>query len=450
MPWDAQMTKRLSGTVGCTIVARNYMSYAHVLADGWHRHHDGLPLVVLVIDDPDRPSDRDGVKVIAPSELGVPEAELSVMRGMYGIAELTTALKPHLLRHLLHAGADAVLYMDSDADVRGDLDEAAALASQHGVVLSGHFLVPPPLDGRSPSELDKLRSGIFNSGFLAVGPSAHPFLEWWSERLRRDCLFSDPLGLHADQGWLNLVPSYFDHVVSRDPGINVAPWNVHERPVRREGDAFTAAGAPLRMFHFAGFDPEYSRSHGSRAWPFLRFHEAIGASAPLRTDVSREPDLMALCGAYCEKLYAAGYLEHRATPYRFALAASGRPLDVLARRTYRELVLAAEARGEPDLVPDPFSRPRAREFESMIASPSRAGLLSGAALARLTDARLAHPVPAGRLHAPRMAIVLAKQLVRRAPGRRYGWAPHPLPSDRTGLEYSAAPEPIRAHVEVAR
>ena len=30
--------------MGCTIVARNYTPYAHVLADGWRRHNEKLPL----------------------------------------------------------------------------------------------------------------------------------------------------------------------------------------------------------------------------------------------------------------------------------------------------------------------------------------------------------------------------------------------------------------------
>ena len=72
-------------------------------------------------------------------------------------------------------------------------------------------------------------AGVFNSGFVAVGQSGRPFLDWWASRLRRDCLFCEPMGVHADQRWLDFVPSYFDHHVLRDPGINVAQWNLHER-----------------------------------------------------------------------------------------------------------------------------------------------------------------------------------------------------------------------------
>jgi hypothetical protein len=430
-------TRRDVAAVGCTIVARNYIPYARVLTESWRRHQGGRPLHVLVIDEDDGARRRVGLDTLVPEELGLPAAELARLRGIYGAAELTTALKPHLLRHLLDRGADAVLFIDSDSEVHADLGEVAMLAARHGVVLSPHFLEPPPLDGRSPSELDKLRSGVFNSGFHAVGQSARPFLDWWASRLRRDCLFSDPIGLHADQGWLSMVPSYFEHHVLRDPGVNVAPWNIHERRVHWEGGEVSVNGGPLRTFHFAGFDPEYPQDPHRYEWPFRRFHEALpGRPAPLRADMAAEPGLERLCRTYREKLFAAGYETFRRVPYRYSATAAGRTLGPWERRAYRELLLAAEAHGGVE-IPDPFDPARSSEFERMLDAPRRTGLLSGAARARLTDLRLARPVPEGRLRLLRTALGLSRQVIRRSPGRRHPWIPHPLPGDRTRLEYMA-------------
>ena len=44
------------------------------------------------------------------------------------------------------------------------------------------------------------------------------------------------------------------HVV-RDPGVNVGYRNLGERALERQGDSYTVNGAPLRFFHFSGFDP---------------------------------------------------------------------------------------------------------------------------------------------------------------------------------------------------
>jgi hypothetical protein len=415
------------GAVGCTIVARNYLAYARVLAEGWRRHQAGLPLRVLVLDG-DGPGDEHtvpGAAIVSPSELGVPEGELARMRGIYGVAELSTALKPHLISALLEQGAETVVFLDADTDVRADLGDVVELARRHGIVLSPHLLTPPPWDGRSPGELEKGVSGIFNSGFLAVSDGGRAFLGWWASRLRRDCLFCDPLGLHADQRWLDFVPSYFPHHVLRDAGVNVAQWNLHERPLACAGDVYTVAGGPLRTFHFAGFDPDDPvRPSVYEWWGRLRFEAAS------------EPGLLRLCRDYAARLVAAGHGDLRQQPYRYARSAAGRPLGTWERRAYRELVIAAEGRAD---LPDPFDECRSDEFERILDDPAGTLLLSPAARARLRDLRLLGPFAAGDRWDPmRLAVGLARQLPRRLLGRRIPWRPHPLPSDMTRLEYDGA------------
>jgi hypothetical protein len=411
------------GAVACSIVARNYLPYARVLAAGWRAHHPQIPLRVLLIDGDAGGDTGDGLDVLGAGFLGLGDDELARMRGIYGPAELTTALKPRLLRRLLDDGAEAVVYLDADTDVHADVGAVVAAAAQHGIVLSPHLLHPPPADGLSPSEYEKQRSGIFNSGFLAVGPSSAPFLDWWAARLRRDCLFSDSMGAHADQLWLNFVPSYFPHHVLRDPGINVAQWNVHERAIRWDGTRYTVDGGPLRTFHFAGFDPASPDRPSTYDW-----------WTGLRVDVAAEPDLQRLSRAYGVKLTDAGIHAARRVPYRFASSAAGVPMTTWRRRAYRELLLAAEARRCS--IPDPFDAACSPAFERMLADPAATGLLSSAAEARLADGLIAEHV-AGLTHPRRArhAMRLPRQLARRAARYRQRWAPHPLPSDRTLLEY---------------
>jgi hypothetical protein len=414
--------------VGCTIVAANYLPFARVLRDGWERKHRGAPLRILVIDG-DPGAAGEGLDVLPPEGLGLPPGELGRLRGIYGPAELATALKPHLLRLLLDEGAEAVIFLDSDSDVHAPLDGVAALAARATVALSVHFLEPPPLDGLSPSELEKATTGIFNSGVIAVGPAAGPFLEWWASRLRRDGMFCDPLGTHADQRWLDFVPSYFDHAVIRDPGVNVAHWNLHERPVLRSGGALTAGGVPLRTFHFAGFDPEAPDQLSRYGW-----------WTPLRTGLVDHPDLADLCRDYAARLLAAGYREARAQGYPYARAASGRALGAWERQAYREILLAAEARGRD--VPDPFDASRASEFDRMLDDPEGTGLLSADAAARLLDARVARPRLRGDRRDPLRALAtFGWQAARRLPIRRRGWWPYPIAADRTLREYGGGASP---------
>jgi hypothetical protein len=412
-----------SPAAGCTIAARNYLPYVRVLAAGWHRHH-AAPLFALVVDAEPGEVAEPGIGILTPEDLGIDPGELGRLRGIYDVAELTTALKPALLRVLLERTSEPVLYLDADTDVHGALDGTAVLARAYGIALSPHLLEPAPADGLSPSESEIAWGGFYNSGFLAVARSAGAFLDWWAARLRRDCLFCEPMSMHADQRWLDLVPSYFPHTIVRDPGVNVAQWNVHERPIRREEERWLAKGGPLRTLHFSGYDPADPELLASGGWP-----------RPLRFDAAA-PELRALCADYGARLMDAGYPTARDVRYRHARSVAGTPLTPWRRLAYRELLLAAEARGRE--LPHPFDAGRSDAFERLIADPQATGLLSPAAQARLEDAQIALPPGAAPSTSLDALLRGARQLARRLPVHANGWQPYPLPSDRTLAEYQAA------------
>ena len=111
----------------------------------------------------------------------------------------------------------------------------------------------------------------------------------------------------------------------RDPGFNVAYWNLHARPVsERDGTWWVAGDAPLRLFHFSGYDyrrPETLSKHQDRI------------------DLAELPDLRRLCDGYAAELRAEGVEQVSRFPYSLATTASGIRLDGRMRRIYRELVL---------------------------------------------------------------------------------------------------------------
>jgi hypothetical protein len=407
--------------VGCTVVARNYLSYAQVAGDGWLRFHPGHPFAVLVIDDDeDRPASDAHCRFLSPRAIGISPHELERLRGIYTVQELTCALKPHLLRFLLGEGADAVVYVDSDTDILGSMDHVAELAARSGVALSPNLLEPPPLDGRSPSELELAVVGMYCSGLIAVGSSATEFLNWWMSRSRWDCLFAEAAGMHADQRWLDWVHLYFDHAVIRDPALNVAHWNLHERRLAFTDGLFTVNGAPLRSFHFAGFDPLRPYRVTWYRW-----------EAPFRVDLD-DVALARLCRQYADKLRGAGYEERRTLPYRYDRSVAGSRLGLWERRVYREALLAAEARGD-GRVPSPFDPSRAAEFERLLTNPRSAGLLSEAALSRLADGRVA--LNGGGWNRRRITEAVRGRFARGLRAPRAPWMPDPRPGDRTRAGY---------------
>jgi FkbM family methyltransferase len=332
--------------VACTIVARNYLPAARVLAGSYLRHHPQARLAILVVDATGPEIDEltgHGEEYLSPGALDLDPDEFARMATAYTVTELSTALKPWLLQWALRQ-ADAALYLDPDIEVYAPLPGLAERAVEHGIVLTPHVLAPMPRDGLRPTEADIMAAGVFNLGFIAVSAAAQGFLDFWRERLRTDAISAPAEQLFTDQRWVDHVPALFRHVVIDDSGWNVAYWNVYQRPLSTDADgALTAGGHRLRFFHFSGYRPE-------KPW-LLSTHFA---DRP-RVLLSEQPLVAKLCAGYRTRLIAEGYAETlESVPYRFGSLPDGTPLPAMLRRAYREAWLKSERDGTPP-PPSPFS-----------------------------------------------------------------------------------------------
>ncbi len=345
-----------------TIVARNYLPYARVLAESLAAHHPGARLTCLVIDDRERRLGSPaggaipGVDILHVADLVREPGELERMAMCYDVMELATAVKPWLLEHLLAQGTGAAVYLDPDVQCFASLDEPARLARRHGIVLTPHTTEPIPRDGRKPSEADLMETGTYNLGFVAVSDAAGPFLAWWQVRLRRDAIVDPGAMLFTDQRWVDLVPGYFPVHILRDPGYNVAYWNLGTRVVEPSGDGYTVNNHPLRFLHFSGYDPDrphlLSRHQGDRP----------------RVLLSERPVLRRLCDRYRDRLLLAGWGDPDLPAYGYGRVPGGPPIDRLMRRCYRQALLASEADGRPE-PPNPFRPGEAPAFVRWLMEP---------------------------------------------------------------------------------
>ena len=332
------------GPVACTIVARNYLPAARVLAGSYLRQHPTGRFTIMVVDAlvGELTGGTDQLDLIGPDVLTVSQQDFRRMATAYSVTELCTAVKPFLLRHLLRSH-DVVTYLDPDIEVFAPITEVDELAARHGIVLTPHVLEPMPRDQLRPSEGDIMAAGVFNLGYVTVSSKAAAFLDFWAERLRHDAISSVIEQLFTDQRWVDNVPALFEHTVVRDPGFNLAYWNVYQRELARAADGtLTANGTPLRFVHFSGYRPE-------KPW-LLSTHYA---DKP-RVLLSEYPLLADLCDNYRDKLIAAGYLESlESIPYRWNTAADGTPLSHSLRRAFRNAWVRAERKGT-EIPPTPF------------------------------------------------------------------------------------------------
>jgi hypothetical protein len=186
-------------------------------------------------------------------------------RWLFGhdIVEACTAVKGRALQHILQdPTAEKVVYFDPDIAVFNSMDPVIDLLDTYAIVLTPHQLDPEAradVQAIRDNEIASLDFGIFNLGFIAVSqhPEAHRFAQWWADRLFDWCHDRRDIGVFVDQKWCNLIPCFFDSVkVLRDPGYNVASWNLSQRTMSYDSDGRALInGQPLRFYHFTKLGP---------------------------------------------------------------------------------------------------------------------------------------------------------------------------------------------------
>jgi len=232
---------------------------ARVLVDSWRAFHPDCPLFVLLLDSPQgyfNPA-TEAFETIAVSQLHIPNLPGFLFK--YTVLEASTAVKPYLLDYLFRRySINKLLYLDPDILILNSLDGLGRSLEEANVLLTPHLLSPLPADGRRQDDHDILQAGTYNLGFLGLRNSleSRRLLRWWSDKLYHHCLVSIENNLFVDQRWMDLVPGMFEGVrILREPGYNVAYWNLHERAVAWT-DPLTVNGEALHFFHFSGFDPD--------------------------------------------------------------------------------------------------------------------------------------------------------------------------------------------------
>lgn len=244
-----------------TSFSYGYLNRARVLAASLRHHHPDWVIWAVVTDrEPDGftfdVENEDFDKAIVAEDL----FGNSAGQWLFGhdIVEACTAVKGRALQHIMaDPTAEKVVYFDPDICVFNTLNPLLDLLDTHSIVLTPHQITPDRASDKRAireNEITSLDYGVFNLGFVAVNNDAEArrFADWWAERLHDWCYDRLDIGVFVDQKWCNLVPCFFDNVkILRDPGYNVASWNLSQRRMKfgPDGEALVN-GHRLRFFHF--------------------------------------------------------------------------------------------------------------------------------------------------------------------------------------------------------
>jgi hypothetical protein len=245
-----------------------YLDRARVLFHSLRQHHPDWVLTALMTDAPPPgfvfdPADEPFDHLVWAKDLGIPDYERFLFQ--HDVVEMCTAVKGPFLHKVctdpsFGHGTDLAVYLDPDTAVFAPLDPVIERLAASQIVLTPHLASPEVKpDGVRDNEMSALRTGIYNLGFVAIRTSGEGarFAAWWASRLLERCYDEIPLGVFTDQRWCDQVPVLFDGVaILRDPGFNVASWNISRRPVDIRCDGvITAGGSVLRFWHFTKLGP---------------------------------------------------------------------------------------------------------------------------------------------------------------------------------------------------
>lgn len=247
-----------------TSISFAYLNRARVLGATLKQHHPDWTLWLLISDEipegfPFNANDEPWDHVTYSTTLPIENIKGWMFR--HDVVELCTAVKGPFLQRLAQSSATKIIYLDPDIAVLNSLTPLLDMLDQHSILLTPHQLEP---DDETQSvwdnEICSLAHGTYNLGFIAIrnDETGKAFADWWSDRCQRFCYDEKSRGLFVDQKWCDLVPGLFDRVkVIRDPGYNVASWNLNRRKISvdDQGQFVVNNMYPLRFYHFTKLGP---------------------------------------------------------------------------------------------------------------------------------------------------------------------------------------------------
>jgi len=327
----------LSGEAVCTVISKNYLAYARVLARSLAHYHPELSLVVCLADRVEGCFNRaaEPFEVVTLEELGnIPELPHFCFK--YNALELNTALKPFFFEYLLRTrGLQKLVYCDPDTVFFSGLEDAWELLNRHSMLLTPHITEPYP-DQSLPDERLINQAGLFNLGFLGLSnrPQTLGFLSWWQKKLYSEGYLDPEQGMFVDQKWMNFaVVMLEDAHILRNPRYNLAYWNLHQnRSLHLDKGRLFVNSLPAVFYHFSGFDPEDPQT--------LSRHQDRYQPGDL-------PGLQVLFSDYASRLLSEGISRSRELPLYYDHFENGTRIPSAARRLYRGLGAKSAVYGNP-------------------------------------------------------------------------------------------------------
>jgi glycosyltransferase involved in cell wall biosynthesis len=330
-----------------TIVSSNYIAYAATLMQSARAHLPGVERYIILADTRRAFPDID----LPATLLDCDEIQLEHVDNMkkwYTVIEFNTAIKPSVFLYLFqHLGFEAACYIDPDILLFSGMSEVFTALRDHSCVLTPHMMQPLQ-DGKEPSDLTIMKSGVYNLGFFGLrnDHDGCRLAKWWADRCFLNCRVDIAGNMFTDQRWMDLAPAFVSRpFILRHPGYNVAYWNLLHRKVKKtDTGQWRVNGERLVFFHFSGISPDKPGQFSKHQDRYTS--ENLGV-------------VNDLCDHYRALVLTNHWKKYTKSAYGFANFADGRRIDDVMRHSLARSI--DEGRIDPKaklLLPsDFFDRP---------------------------------------------------------------------------------------------
>lgn len=317
--------------IAFTIVTKNYLWAAKVLAQEYFKHSKDTELYIVVTDiDPSETVGEEihGAKIL-PGSAVYALGRYEDLAFVYNAFELCCVLRPFAHEYFFHEKhADRLLFLDSDILLLSDAWAPFEKYADSSIVLSPHICTATDIELVKVIDLSLLQTGVFNGGVIQLNrcDETMRILEWFKARQLRYGFYE--MKSSSDQIWLNLVPLLFaEYRILKDAGVNVGWWNLHERSISISSDgAWKVEKADLHSVHF---------SHWSPLRP-----DVVSRVCP---EIKAPKEWYELSKLYSDLCLNAGYATSSQTRYRYGFFDSGAPVESWMRLTYAEMLESGNA-----------------------------------------------------------------------------------------------------------
>lgn len=190
----------------------------------------------------------DGVTAVPLADLERHDPDLLAVKSTRSAVEYYFTCSPALPLYILdkHPEVDLVTYLDADLCFYSSPEALFDELGSASVAITAH---------RFPPDLAYLEDrGVYNVAWCSFrrDDAGLDVLRTWRRQCLKWCYDRLEDGRYGDQKYLDTWPDQAGVVVLRNPGANVAPWNLRTHRVTYDGQQLRSDGTPIVFYHFSG------------------------------------------------------------------------------------------------------------------------------------------------------------------------------------------------------